>query len=436
MPDRSEVAYFGAGPAPLPTPVIEESAKAFVNFDNTGLSLAEISHRSPTANKVLADAKEALTQLYDVPTDEYEIFFMQAGGTGEFSAALQNLVGAFIEKRRRKAVAELGEGKDDQVLERVKKEIESDLKADYLVTGSWSLKASQEATRLIGSKYVNVAVDARKSNNGKFGVIPPESEWKLSPTSALIYYCDNETVDGVEFPSFPESLKTKPGEDDKIVVADFSSNFLSRKINVRDYGVIFGGAQKNLGIAGITVAIVRKSILDLVPPPTFLHQLSSVLPTSGALPPVMFSFSTIASNNSLYNTLPVFNLYVATLVLQSLVSKFGGKKVAGQEEIANTKAKLIYDTLDSYPDVFYVVPDKSVRSRMNICFRIVTGKSDDGVKPDEAREKAFLSGAEKRGLLGLKGHRSVGGIRASNYNAVPLENVQKLANWLTEFANS
>lgn len=236
MPDRSEVAYFGAGPAPLPTPVIEASAQAFVNFENTGLSLAEISHRSPTANKVLADAKEALTTLYDIPTEEYDIFFMQAGGTGEFSAALQNLVGAWIEKRRRKAVADLGEGKDAEVLDRVKKEIESELKADYLVTGSWSLKASQEATRLIGSKYVNVAVDARKSNNGKFGVIPPEKEWKLSPNSALTYFCDNETVDGVEFPSFPESLV---GDDERIVVADMSSNFLSRKIDVRKFGVIF-----------------------------------------------------------------------------------------------------------------------------------------------------------------------------------------------------
>lgn len=236
MPDRSEVAYFGAGPAPLPTPIIEASAKAFVNFEDTGLSIAEISHRSPTANKVLADAKEALISLYDVPTEEYEIFFMQAGGTGEFSAALQNLVGAWIEKRRRRAVAELGEGKDAEVLERVKKEIESDLKADYLVTGSWSLKASQEAARLMGSKYVNVAVDSRKSNNGKFGVIPPEKEWKLSPNSALTYFCDNETVDGVEFQGFPESLT---GDDERIVVADMSSNFLSRKINVRNFGVIF-----------------------------------------------------------------------------------------------------------------------------------------------------------------------------------------------------
>lgn len=242
MPNRSEVAYFGAGPAPLPTPVIEAGAQAFVNFEDTGLSLAEISHRSPTANKILADTKEALATLYDIPTDEYDVFFMQAGGTGEFSAALQNLVGCWIERRRRKAVEELGEGKDAEVLERVKREIEAELKVDYLVTGSWSLKASQEATRLIGAKYVNVAVDARKSNNGKFGKIPDEKEWNLTPKgSALTYLCDNETVDGVEFPGFPKSLESTGAkeEDERIVVADMSSNFLSRKIDVRKYGVIF-----------------------------------------------------------------------------------------------------------------------------------------------------------------------------------------------------
>jgi phosphoserine aminotransferase len=236
MPNRSEVAYFGAGPAPLPTSVIEKSAEAFVNFENTGLSLAEISHRSSTANKILADAKDSLATLYDIPVDEYDVLFMQAGGTGEFSAALQNLVGAWIEKRRRKAVAELGEDKNAEVLERVKKEIENELKVDYLVTGSWSLKASQEATRLIGAKYVNVALDARKSNGGKFGKIPDEKEWSLTPRgSAFVYLCDNETVDGVEFPSFPKSLEG----DERIVVADISSNFLSRKIDVRKYGVIF-----------------------------------------------------------------------------------------------------------------------------------------------------------------------------------------------------
>lgn len=150
----------------------------------------------------------------------------------------------------------------------------------------------------------------------------------------------------------------------------------------------------------------------------------------------MFSFSTIAANNSLYNTLPIFNLYVATLVLQSLDSTFGSQRVSGQEEIADKKAKLLYDTLDKYSDTYHVVPDKSVRSRMNICFRIISGKSDKGVSLDEAKEKAFLSGAEKQGLLGLKGHRSVGGIRASNYNAVSFENAEKLARWLTEFAKS
>ena len=147
----------------------------------------------------------------------------------------------------------------------------------------------------------------------------------------------------------------------------------------------------------------------------------------------MFSFSTIASNNSLYNTLPIFNLYVATLVLQKLVSTFEQKKVSGQEEDADRKAKLLYDTLDAHPQAYHVVPDISVRSRMNICFRIT---QQERGQPDEAKEKEFLAGAEKRGLLGLKGHRSVGGIRASNYNAVPLENVQKLADYLVEFAKS
>ena len=151
MPARSEIAYFGAGPAPLPTPVIEASASAFINFENTGLSLAEISHRSPTANKILADAKEALISLYEIPADEYEILFMQGGGTGEFSATVQNLVGSWVERRRRRAVEELGEGQDSAVLERVRGEVEKEMKVDYLVTGSWSLKASQEASRLLGA---------------------------------------------------------------------------------------------------------------------------------------------------------------------------------------------------------------------------------------------------------------------------------------------
>ena len=253
MPSREEIAYFGAGPAPLPTSVIEAGGKAFVNYNDTGLGLAEISHRSPTANRILAEAKEALTTLYDIP-DSYEILFMQAGGTGQFSAVVHNLVGVWIEKRRRIAEQELGLN-EDQTVVRLKKEIDQELKLDYLVTGSWSLKASQEASRLIGAQYVNVAVDARKANDGKFGKIPDESAWSLTPTkreggsgSAFVYYCDNETVDGVEFPSFPQCLEPQGGEeeDERLVVADMSSNFLSRKIDVRKFAVIF--VSQSLGL--------------------------------------------------------------------------------------------------------------------------------------------------------------------------------------------
>ena len=193
-----------------------------------------------------------------------------------------------------------------------------------------------------------------------------------------------------------------------------------------------GGAQKNLGITGITLVIIRKSLLALTPSPTFMQQLSASLPS--VIPPVVFDFATLAKNNSLYNTLPIFNLYVATLVLQSLVSTFEAKRVSGQQEVADQKAKFLYHTLDSYPDAFIVCPEKNVRSRMNICFRIKSASSDG--KPDETREKEFVSGAEKKGLLGVKGHRSVGGIRVSNYNAVPMEDVEKLVAWIEAFAKA
>lgn len=180
--------------------------------------------------------------------------------------------------------------------------------------------------------------------------------------------------------------------------------------------------------------MIKKSLLALTPSPIFLQQVSDVLPS--AIPPIMFDFATIAKNNSLYNTLPIFNLYVATLVLRSLVANFEEKKVGGQEELANRKAELIYDALDKYSNTYHVVPDKSVRSRMNVCFRIKPKQaaSSEAGSWDVTREKAFLAGAEKKGLLGLKGHRSVGGMRASNYNAVSMASVQKLVAYLVEFA--
>ncbi|KAJ5612353.1 hypothetical protein N7510_005547 [Penicillium lagena] len=441
MPTRQEVSYFGAGPAPLPTPVVEAGAKAFVNYNDSGLGLGEISHRSPAANKILDEAKANLTTLLDIP-DNYEILFMQAGGSGEFSAVVHNLVAVWVERRRRRAEADISKTNasadkaqiDELIFQRLQKEVEEELKLDYLVTGSWSLKASQEAARLVGAKYVNVALDAKKANGGKFGTIPAEETWSLTPTkkeggkgSAFVYFCDNETVDGVEFQSFPKSLEAlgQDAEDERLVVADMSSNFLSRKVDVRKYAVIFGGAQKNIGVTGITIAIVRKDLLPpqtATPPAALLQRLNI-----GGLPgPIVLDYATIAKNNSLYNTLPIFNLWIAGQVMANLVTAFGTQRVSGQEAIADHKAKLIYDVMDKYPQVYQVVPDKSVRSRMNVCFRVHGG--------DEVKEKEFLAGAEKRLLQGLKGHRSVGGMRASNYNAVPLENAQKLVKYLEDFA--
>ena len=249
MPTREEVAYFGAGPAPLPTPVLTAGAKAFLNYESSGLSLAEISHRSATATKILGDTRAALTSLLDIP-DNYEILYMQGGGSGEFSAVVFNMVAVWVEKRRRRAESELGDD-EEKLLERIRKEVKEDLRLDYLVTGSWSLKASQEAAQLLeplGKGFVNVALDARQSNGGKFGTIPEEETWKLTPStraggkgSAFVYYCDNETVDGVEFPTFPKSLESSnEGEDDRrLVVADMSSNFLSRRVDISKYAVIF-----------------------------------------------------------------------------------------------------------------------------------------------------------------------------------------------------
>ncbi|KAF4546080.1 Phosphoserine aminotransferase [Lasiodiplodia theobromae] len=416
MPSRSDIFYFGAGPAPLPTQVLERASSALLNYADKGIGICEISHRSPEANAILADAKAAMTQLYDIP-DDYDILFLQGGGSGEFSAVVHNLVAAWVEKRRAKAAAELGEDKKDEILARLRKEVAEELRADYLVTGSWSLKASQEAARLMGAQHVNVAVDARKANNGKFGTIPAESEWALNKRAAYVYYCDNETVDGVEMPGFPASLE---GEDAPPVVADMSSNFISRKIDVRKYSVIFGGAQKNIGNAGITIVIVKKALLAAQASADLLRQLN--LPIA----PIVFDWPTIAKNNSLYNTLPIFDVWVAGQVMQGLVQAFGVQKIAGQESVANQKAELLYSVLDRYPDAYRVVPHKSARSRMNLCFRVHGG--------DDAKEKEFLAGAEKRGLTGLKGHRSVGGIRISNYNAVPVEGAQKLAQYLEDYA--
>lgn len=289
MPSRSDITYFGAGPGPLPTDVLEDASQALLNFDDTGLGLAEHSHRSALATKIINDAKADLSSLLDIP-DDYEVIFMQGGGSGQFSAMAYNFAGAWVARKHK----ELGSG--DGSVEQLRSAVK-DLRMDYIVTGGWSKKAAAEAERLFGPEHVHIAADSREANNGKFGTIPDESTWNLSRDSAMVYLCDNETVDGVEFPRFPKRLE--PGPDGPIVVADMSSNILSRRIPIKNYSAIFFGAQKNLGSAGITVAVVKKSFLPQ-PSADLLRQLA--LP----IPPRIFEFETIAKNNSLYNTLSIF----------------------------------------------------------------------------------------------------------------------------------
>jgi phosphoserine aminotransferase len=413
MPARGDVHYFGAGPAPLPTTVLEEASKVLLNYNNSGIGITEISHRSPEANAILAHTQSGLRQLLDIPDSEgpdgYQILFLQGGGSGEFSAVVYHMVSIWVAKK----AAELGND-EAKIREAVQK-----MKLDYLVTGSWSLKASQEAARLAGPEHVNIVTDSRKHNNGKFGTIPPPDTYTPTASAedtALTYYCDNETVDGVEFQSTP----TGPN-----LVADMSSNFLSRAVDVRAHAAIFGGAQKNIGTTGITIAIISNKILPPNTPmadPVLLRRLG--LPIG----PVVLDYPTIAKNNSLYNTLPIFDVWIAGQVMQKLLDNTDANssaKIATQQAESDQKAATLYGVLDS-SDVYTVVPDKSVRSRMNLCFRVKGGDAD--------AEKAFLKGAESKGLLGLKGHRSVGGIRCSNYNAVPVPAVEKLAAYMREFA--
>ncbi|KAH8682968.1 phosphoserine aminotransferase-like protein [Tricladium varicosporioides] len=424
MPTREEITYFGAGPALLPTNVLHTAAASLVNHNDTGLGLAEHSHRSELATNILNATKADLAKYLDIPED-YEVLFMQGGGSGEFSATVYNLVAIWAEKRKQKILASNKDIPEAELVKELQKAVDEELKIDYLITGSWSLKASQEATRLIGAEHVNIVADGRKVNDGKFGKIPEESTWSLSKNPAMVYYCDNETVDGVEFPGFPQILTPKDGEE-PIVVADMSSNILSRRIPIKNFSLIFFGAQKNLGSTGITVVIIKKNLLPpavATPAPTLLRKLG--LPIG----PIVLSYETIAKNNSLYNTLSIFDVYIAGQVLKNLLSVFPDK-VDGQQGVADKKAKLIYAALDAHPESFKVVPDKSVRSRMNICFRVIHGAS-----VDEA-EKVFLKGAVEKGLTGLKGHRSVGGIRASNYNSIPLEGAEKLAAYIEEFAKT
>lgn len=384
---RQQPHYFGAGPALLPTSVLQRAAQDLVNYQGIGIGLGELSHRSKQAIAIIDEAKQRIAKLVDLP-DTHEVFFAQGGGTGGFASVALNMAASYASRTGKKG------------------------KADYIVTGSWSQKAAEEAQRL--GLDVNVVVNAKKvSSDGKYGAIPPRSEWKFSDPAetAYIYYCDNETVNGVEFPEVPE---VPEGVE---LVADMSSNVFSRPIDVSRFGLIFAGAQKNIGIAGVSLYIIKKSLLERASDDE-LRALG--LP----LVPIFLDFPTIVKNNSAYNTISIFAVYIVSLTMQHLLEKGG---LAGQAKESADKAAKVYATVDKYPSVYVAKVDKAARSRMNIVFTIAGG---DDV------EKEFLDGAAKLELTGLKGHRSVGGIRVSNYNAVEPASVDLLVKYMTEFAEA
>ncbi|XP_071399370.1 phosphoserine aminotransferase isoform X1 [Centroberyx affinis] len=362
--EQKQTINFGAGPAKLPQSVLLQAQKELINYSGIGISVLEMSHRSSDFSKILNTAENLLRELLNIP-DNYKVMFLQGGGSGQFSAVPLNLIG-----------------------------LKEDKCADYIVTGTWSSKAAKEA-----EKYGKINVVHPKLDS--YTKIPDPSSWTLNPSASYVYYCCNETVHGVEYNFTPET-------DGVILVSDMSSNFLSRPVDVSKFGLIFAGAQKNVGCAGVTVVIVREDLLG--------HALNEC--------PIILDYKVQAGNNSLYNTPPCFSIYIMGLVLEWIKNNGG---TAAMETLNKQKSSMIYDIVDG-SNGFYACPvDMACRSRMNVPFRV--GKKQG----DEALEKEFLDGASKRGMISLKGHRSVGGIRASLYNAVTLEDTQALASYMKEF---
>lgn len=387
--DRPQSNYFGAGPAQLPLPVLQQAAKDLINFQDEGLGVGEISHRSKAAAKIIEDTKAHLKKLFDIP-ETHEVFFMQGGGTTGFSSIASNLSAAYLGRTGKVGTAA------------------------YLVTGSWSQKSCEESERLgVPTECIfNV-----KKDKGKFGSIPKVESWinKLDAKKhSYVYLCENETVHGVEWPSeLPKELI-----DTKIpIVADLSSNILSRKINVANYSLIMAGAQKNIGLAGLTLYIIKKDLLDDISKVSPQQLRDAGLPVS----PIATDYPIVVKNDSAYNTIPIFTLHIIDLVLARLLSQGG---ISKQQEINELKSKILYEALDQFPEFYNLPVEKRDRSNMNVVFTI---KKDD-------LDAEFLERAQEQGLTGLKGHRSVGGFRASLYNAVELSSVQKLADFVVKFA--
>lgn len=384
---REEPNYFGAGPALLPTHVLQEAAYDLISYQGENLGVGEISHRSKPAIQVIDETKKYLTELLSIP-DTHEVFFMQGGGTTGFSSIVYNLVANYAGKTGKKG------------------------KVAYAVTGSWSKKSAEEAERL--GFDVDVVVNTKKSNN--FTAIPPYSEWKAIDASetSYLYVCDNETVNGTEFQDIPDSAYLPEGVE---LVADMSSNILSKPVDVSKYGLIMAGAQKNIGLAGLTIYIIKKSLIEQADD-NKLRELG--IP----LTPIAFHYPTVIANNSAYNTIPIFTCHILKLVLKDLLETRGG--LAQVTKVNQEKAAILYTALDKYPEVYKVPVAVGARSNMNVVFTLVNNDL----------ESEFISKAAEKKLTGLKGHRSVGGMRASIYNAVTLNSVKLLADFIHEFAAS
>ncbi|XP_060618147.2 phosphoserine aminotransferase [Anolis sagrei] len=364
MDGKKYVVNFGAGPAKLPRAVLLDAQKDLVDYKGLGISVLEMSHRTSDFSKIIKAAENCLRELLKIP-ENYKVIFLQGGGSGQFSGIPLNLIGL--------------------------KEARC---ADYVVTGAWSAKAAKEA-----EKYGKVNLVHPKLSS--YTKIPDPSTWNLNPDASYVYYCANETVHGVEFDFAPDVGKT-------VLVSDMSSNFLSRPVDVSKFGVIFAGAQKNIGCAGVTVVIVREDLIG--------HALKEC--------PIVLDYKVQVENASLYNTPPCFSIYIMGLVLEWIKNNGG---TAAMDKRSQTKSQMIYDIIDK-SNGFYVCPvERKNRSRMNVPFRI------GSIKGDEALEKKFLDKAVENNMISLKGHRSVGGIRASLYNAVTEEDVGTLATFMKNF---
>ncbi|XP_014770904.1 phosphoserine aminotransferase [Octopus bimaculoides] len=357
---------FGAGPSMISFKVLTEIQNDMLNYKQTGVGILELSHRSEDFRQILQKTKDDVRYLLNIP-ENYHVLLLPAGGTGQTAAIALNLM-----------------------------QLKPNKCADYFVTGKWSEKAAKEA-----SKFGTVHKVLPKMES--YGSIPSSESWNLNEDASYVYYCDNETIDGVEFKDVPDTNGVP-------IVCDMSSNIMSRPVDISKFGVIYAGAQKNLGCAGVTLVIVRDDLTNVASP----------------LCPSVIEYKAMVNNNSCLNTPPVFSIYVLGAVVKNLKEE-GGLAVMYQR--CKNKSEALYKIIDE-SNGFYVCPvDKSVRSRTNIIFKFGSNNRRSEM------EKKFLKEAAERNLVGLSGHRSIGGFRASLYNAVTIEDVEKLACFMQDFAS-